>query len=290
MHANLIGGAWVDGADVARNVNPSNTADVVGEYARADARAGRAGDRAPPRRRSPAWSRTTIAQRADVLDRVGAEILARAEELGDAALARGGQDAAGGHRRGDARRRRSSASSPARRCGIARRAARLAAARRPGRGHARADRRRRAHHALELPHRDPGLEDRAGARLRQHASSSSPPTSCPGSRAGRWPTSSAAPALPAGVFNLVMGRGSVVGEALTSIAAASPASRSPARSPTGRAVAQACVGARRQGAARDGRQEPARRARRRRPRRRGRAARCRARTSRPASAARPPAA
>ncbi len=81
MHANLIGGAWVDGADVARNVNPSNTADLVGEYARAD-RAQAEQAIAAAAEAFPAWSRTTIAQRAEVLDRVGAEILARAEELG----------------------------------------------------------------------------------------------------------------------------------------------------------------------------------------------------------------
>jgi aldehyde dehydrogenase (NAD+) len=81
MHGNLIGGAWVDGADVARNVNPSNTADLVGEYARAD-RAQAEQAVAAAAEAFPAWSRTTIAQRAEVLDRAGAEILARAEELG----------------------------------------------------------------------------------------------------------------------------------------------------------------------------------------------------------------
>ena len=33
---NFIGGEWVDGSGVTRNINPSNTNDVVGEYARAD--------------------------------------------------------------------------------------------------------------------------------------------------------------------------------------------------------------------------------------------------------------
>ena len=30
---NFIGGEWVDGTGVTRNINPSNTNDVVGEYA-----------------------------------------------------------------------------------------------------------------------------------------------------------------------------------------------------------------------------------------------------------------
>ena len=34
LHQNLIAGEWVGGSGVA-NINPSNTNDVVGEYARA---------------------------------------------------------------------------------------------------------------------------------------------------------------------------------------------------------------------------------------------------------------
>ena len=34
IHQNLIAGEWV-GSDAIRNINPSNTDDVVGEYARA---------------------------------------------------------------------------------------------------------------------------------------------------------------------------------------------------------------------------------------------------------------
>ena len=36
-HANLIGGEWIRGTDAVIDVNPSNTSDVVGEYARASA-------------------------------------------------------------------------------------------------------------------------------------------------------------------------------------------------------------------------------------------------------------
>ncbi len=34
---NLIGGEWVAGAEVSRNINPSNNDDVIGEYSQADA-------------------------------------------------------------------------------------------------------------------------------------------------------------------------------------------------------------------------------------------------------------
>jgi hypothetical protein len=51
--------------------------------------------------------------------------------------------------------------------------------------------------------------------------------------------------LPAGVFNLVMGRGSVVGQAILEHRRTSTPSASPARSSTGRRVAQACAPPRR---------------------------------------------
>ena len=37
VHRNLVAGGWVEGKTVSKNVNPSNLADVVGEYTRADA-------------------------------------------------------------------------------------------------------------------------------------------------------------------------------------------------------------------------------------------------------------
>ena len=81
------------------------------------------------------------------------------------------------------------------------------------RGDARAGRRCRHHHAVEFSDRDSGLEDRAGAWPTATASCSSPRTSCPDRR---WALADiiVKAGLPAGVFNLVMGRGSVVGETL----------------------------------------------------------------------------
>jgi aldehyde dehydrogenase (NAD+) len=82
MHKNLIGGAWVDGARTSRNINPSDTRDVVGEYAQADAAQAKSAI-AAARDAFPAWSRSTPQQRFDILDAAGAEILARKGELGD---------------------------------------------------------------------------------------------------------------------------------------------------------------------------------------------------------------
>jgi len=36
MFKNLIGGEWIEGPRVSRNINPSDTRDVVGEFAQAD--------------------------------------------------------------------------------------------------------------------------------------------------------------------------------------------------------------------------------------------------------------
>jgi aldehyde dehydrogenase (NAD+) len=82
MFKNLIGGEWVDGPQVSRNVNPSDTRDVIGEYARADAEQTRQAIAAAGTA-FPAWSVSTPQQRFDILDAVGTEILARRAELGD---------------------------------------------------------------------------------------------------------------------------------------------------------------------------------------------------------------
>jgi aldehyde dehydrogenase (NAD+) len=66
---------------MAPDINPSNTADVVGEFARASRSDLDAAIEAA-RHAFPAWSRTTPQQRFDVLDKAGAEILARKDELG----------------------------------------------------------------------------------------------------------------------------------------------------------------------------------------------------------------
>jgi aldehyde dehydrogenase (NAD+) len=86
MHGNLINGKWVESGDANRNINPSNLDDVVGEYARADAAQAREAI-AAARAASPAWSRGSIQERADLLDRIGDAILRRKTELG-ALLAR----------------------------------------------------------------------------------------------------------------------------------------------------------------------------------------------------------
>ena len=81
LHKNLIAGEWVGSADVCVNRNPSNTDDVVGEYARADLRQVKDAIAAATAA-APAWGRGGIQQRSDILEAIGNEILARKDELG----------------------------------------------------------------------------------------------------------------------------------------------------------------------------------------------------------------
>lgn len=85
LHRNLIAGQWVDGEAIP-NVNPSNTDEIVGWYARATiADTAAAIDAA--KAAFPSWARSGILERHSVLKRASEEILARKEELG-ALLAR----------------------------------------------------------------------------------------------------------------------------------------------------------------------------------------------------------
>jgi acyl-CoA reductase-like NAD-dependent aldehyde dehydrogenase len=81
MQKNYINGAWVEGARTNKNINPSNISDVIAEYALADNEQALAAIGAA-KAAFPKWSHSTPQQRADVLDAIGTEILARKEELG----------------------------------------------------------------------------------------------------------------------------------------------------------------------------------------------------------------
>ena len=191
--------------------NPSDTREVVAEYARADRSQAELAIRAaadafaavepqhaaaPRRRAGPDRQRTARAQ----------------GRTGHAAGARRRQDPARGHRRSRRAPARSSSSSPARRCASP---ARRMASVRPG---VQVDVTREPvgvvghHRAVELPVRHPGLEDRAGAGLRQHRGVQAGRTGA-GLRLGAGRDHQPR-GLPAGVFNLVMGSGREVGQAL----------------------------------------------------------------------------
>jgi acyl-CoA reductase-like NAD-dependent aldehyde dehydrogenase len=80
LHCNLIDGEWVKGEAVP-NVNPANLKEVVGEYARATAEDAAAAI-AAAKAAFPAWSRSGPLERHSVLRKAADEITARKEELG----------------------------------------------------------------------------------------------------------------------------------------------------------------------------------------------------------------
>ncbi|HTN65208.1 MAG TPA: aldehyde dehydrogenase family protein [Burkholderiaceae bacterium] len=82
MKQNLINGEWIAGAAFRPNINPSDTRDVIDEYAQADeAQVDLAV--AAAQHAFGSWSLVSPQVRADALDKIGAELLARSAELGD---------------------------------------------------------------------------------------------------------------------------------------------------------------------------------------------------------------
>lgn len=81
MKNNFINGEFIAGASAKPNINPSDVSDVIDHYAQADRQQAIAAIEAA-RRAFPAWATGNVQQRADILDRIGNEILARKEELG----------------------------------------------------------------------------------------------------------------------------------------------------------------------------------------------------------------
>jgi len=85
IHQNLIAGEWT-GTTGAENINPSDTNEVVGLYASASVQ-DVADAIAAAKAAFPAWSRSGILERHAILRKTSDEILARKDELG-ALLAR----------------------------------------------------------------------------------------------------------------------------------------------------------------------------------------------------------
>ncbi|MHB1103597.1 MAG: aldehyde dehydrogenase family protein [Devosia sp.] len=80
LHKNLIDGEWV-GTEGIDNINPSNTNEVIGVYARATADETRTAIAAAKAAFS-AWSRSGLLERWGILSKTAHEIFARKDELG----------------------------------------------------------------------------------------------------------------------------------------------------------------------------------------------------------------
>ena len=81
VHRNFVGGEWIAAGSAAANINPSDLNDTIGDYARASRDEATAAIAAATAA-FPAFSRTTPQARADALKRIGDEIAARKDELG----------------------------------------------------------------------------------------------------------------------------------------------------------------------------------------------------------------
>lgn len=79
---NFIDGEWVAGVDQRPNINPSNMADVIGLYASASEEQAAAAV-AAAQNAFPDWSRGGIQARHDSLQFVARELMERREEIGD---------------------------------------------------------------------------------------------------------------------------------------------------------------------------------------------------------------
>ncbi len=81
-YRNYIAGEWVEGATSSQDINPSDTSDVVAEYAQADKAQTETAIEAA-RAAAPGWANFGVQARADLLDKIGLQILARSQELGE---------------------------------------------------------------------------------------------------------------------------------------------------------------------------------------------------------------
>ena len=78
---NYINGEWLAGVETRPDINPSDTSDVIGDYAPADVAQTEVAIAAATAA-FPAWAAATPRLRFDVLDAVGSELLARIDEIG----------------------------------------------------------------------------------------------------------------------------------------------------------------------------------------------------------------
>lgn len=82
VHSNFIGGKWVEAGASVADANPSDLSDEVGRYAQASVEdVGRVVEAA--RKGASNWGRTPIEQRYKALSAIGRELIARSAELGE---------------------------------------------------------------------------------------------------------------------------------------------------------------------------------------------------------------
>ncbi len=82
QYRNLVAGEWVEGADPVENISPSDTRDLIGLYAQATRR--QLGDALGAARRGQAeWAEAGLERRYSALMAIGDELIGRSAELGE---------------------------------------------------------------------------------------------------------------------------------------------------------------------------------------------------------------
>lgn len=81
IHGNYIDGEWLGSNAVIENINPSDTSDVVGRYAKASVQDCEAAIAAATAA-FEGWSQSALEERKAILDRIGAELIERSGEIG----------------------------------------------------------------------------------------------------------------------------------------------------------------------------------------------------------------
>ena len=162
--SHYIDGQWVPGAAASESLNPSDTRDIVAKVPGGDKSTVNAAVSAA-KAAFPAWANASPEVRSDLLDKVGSLIMARADDLGRLLSREEGKTLPEG--KGEVMRAarifKYFAGEALRRHGVTRR---FHAAWRRGGNLSRTARRLRVDNALEFPHCNSGMEERAGARVR----------------------------------------------------------------------------------------------------------------------------
>jgi aldehyde dehydrogenase (NAD+) len=81
IHQNLVAGEWISGSERTINRNPSDLADVIGEYERADVHQVSEAVEAA-KAASATWAQSSIQDRSDLLDQIGTALLDQSKDLG----------------------------------------------------------------------------------------------------------------------------------------------------------------------------------------------------------------
>ena len=80
-YLNYIAGEWIDGEELAEDINPSDTSEVIAEYVRADRQQTKHAIEAASGA-SSGWADYGVQARSDLLDKIGNELLRQKDSIG----------------------------------------------------------------------------------------------------------------------------------------------------------------------------------------------------------------